>query len=96
MEKILRPVFRLNAVVTKRPNDLELHRPPLRHQNVGHTLGFDSGVSVAVVLRGMLGNERFKPRFPVRARAGLELFERNAASIYGEDGGGDVVNELLH
>lgn len=86
MEKILRPMLCLNAIVTERPYNFELHRPLLRHQDIWHASRSDSGISVAVMIREMLRDELRELRFTVRPCAQLELLEGDAAAVYGADG----------
>jgi hypothetical protein len=96
MKKVLRPMLRLYPVIAERANDFEFHRPSFWNKNVWNTLRFDSGVLVAVALTEMLRNELRELRFAIRPCAELKLFERDAAAVYGADGVGDIINELLH
>jgi len=88
-------VFRFNAIVTERSNNLELQRPTVRHENVRHAAGPNSLVPLSIRRGQLLRDKLHKLRFAVWTNPSLEPLKRHSTPINVFDRIRYIVNELL-
>ena len=95
MQKILRPVFSLSAIIPEWSHDLEFESPHSRNDYIWHSTSLDPWIPVAAVIGKVGCNKLRKLWFAIRPHTRLKLLEWLAAAINCSNSSSDVLNESL-